>query len=269
VDIEQRWEALRPGVVTEYGTDRTDHVAQLLTAMTDLRVRNLDVYLSKLERAPLGSDEFAATLREGVYARDFASQSSVVVTVEPHGARGPDLGVEVDGVPVNVEIKRLTEGDRSRGESLEDWYQDEFDPEARPSSREWVTRKLADVIRAASSQLVEGELNVIILADFSAAVGRQNFIHATEDLAAEIELNRTYGRVNLVQYDANFSGPVNNYLWANARAKVPMPPEVQRFFRARAAARSQQSNDQLARVLGANGRGWSDARYSVQADTCQ
>lgn len=137
MDIEHLWEALRPNVVTKYGTERADHIAQLLTAMNELHVRNLDVYLSKLERAPLGSDEFSATLREGVYARDFASRSNVVVAIEAHGGRGPDLGVAVGGVPVNVELKRLTGGSRSHAESLEDWYLDEIDPEARPCSRGW------------------------------------------------------------------------------------------------------------------------------------
>ena len=199
----------------------------------------------------LGSDEFRSTLREGVYARDFASHANVVVTIEPHGGRGPDMAVAVGGVPVNVEIKRLTEGPSMHAESLEDWYLDEFDADARPPSREWVTLKVLNVIRRASAQLIEGELNAVILADFSAAVGRQNFIHAIEDLAKEIDLNDTYGRVNLIQYDANFSGPVNNYVWVNTHADVPVPPEVVSFFQVRATDRSRESNQQLERIVGA------------------
>lgn len=207
-----------------------------------------DKFVSKLERASGTGSEFAGTLREGVYARYF-SRAGAHVTFEPEGSKGPDLCVVVAGANANIEIKRLLEGEILQPTDLEAWYRDETEDDFDPGGRDRWTDKVRGVITDAASQLVKNEANVVVVSDWSMTGTRGNFRRAVQLLLAEIIENGTYGRISAVQYDANFLGQTNSYLWANPSADVTLPREVVEMLRLAAHDKAEAANEVLRRAL--------------------
>jgi hypothetical protein len=233
----------------EYGAEKASHVHQLLSDLSIAKVGGFEKYVSKLERALGTGSEFAGTLREGVYAR-FLSRAGGKPTFEPKGNKGPDLGIDVREAHANLEIKRLLEGEATKRDSdLETWHRDETEEDFEPGGADRLTDKVLGVITDAARQLVPGEPNVVILSDWTLGVTRGNFRRAMELLSAEVAENGTYGKITAIQYDSNFLGATNAYLWINPGADVPLPDEIAAVLGAASSLKADASNEVLQRAM--------------------
>ncbi len=237
---------LRPIIGESY----TEGLRQLLADFRALDVIGRERIEAKLRRAMPNPSEISATLREAVFARDFATHGAQV-TIEPHGGKGPDLGVSSGDAYANVEIKRLRAEirDRSTEEDLEAWWEDEHDPRSHPASRDRITERVRAVIQGANAQLIHGEANLIVLSDWSVDVARGNYRRATQDLDEEIASNGTYSRIGAVQYVSNWHLQKNTYFWVNQHAELSIPAEIMAIARSAAAAREADAARAMQRMI--------------------
>ena len=91
-------------------------------------------------------------------------------------------------------------------------------------------------------------MNAIILSDWSITVARQNVFRALEDFVQEILANATYGRVNIIRYDANLMASQmsqTSFVWLNPRPSVILPDMIRSFF---ASVSEAHSRNRIAEV---------------------
>lgn len=217
-----------------YSAERIPAVQDLLEALEQLGVIGVDRFAGKLLRAVGSLDEFNGFLREGVYARKFAT-THLSVEMEPFRStiKGPDLMLMVRNEVLYVEVKRLLLVDPTGRPpvEVEDWYENQFEAPDEPAGRGGPTEKLLSVVHDAYAQAIPESANMIVITDFSGRSTRAHFAAAVGALQDEISEQGTYRSLGGVMYEpTEFSGAVpieqDYMLWTNGNAALGIPPGI-------------------------------------------